>query len=312
MSKYRNQLPQLNGKLFLTDSGLETILYFLDGFEMPEFAAFPLLETKNSRARIKDYYESHIAIAKAKNVGFILETPTWRASADWGVKLGYNAPALDRANREAVRFMLELRDEHETPANPMVVSGQLGPRGDGYNPTELLHPDAAQRYHADQVASFAAAGADMVTALTITHVGEAVGIIRAAQEDCMPVAMSFTTETDGRLPTGQTLGEAIEETDVLTDHGPVYYMVNCAHPTHFHDALDTGEAWVKRISGMRANASSKSHAELDNSSELDSGDPVEFAQQYRALRDRMDHISVLGGCCGTDHRHIEEVGRACA
>ncbi|MBT6095473.1 MAG: homocysteine S-methyltransferase [Rhodospirillaceae bacterium] len=312
MSKYRNALPQLNGTMFLTDSGLETILYFVDGFDMPEFASFPLLETEKGRARIKDYYETHMAIAKSRNVGFILDTPTWRASSDWGTKLGYSAQSLDRANREAVQFMLDLRDQHETPTSPIVVSGELGPRGDGYNPSELLEPDAAQAYHADQMASFAAAGADMVTALTITHVGEAVGITRAAQSVGIPVVISFTTATDGCLPTGQTLGQAIEETDAATENGPTYYMINCAHPTHFQDALDTGAAWVKRIRGMRANASSKSHEELDNSSELDSGDPVEFAQQYRALRRRMDHISVLGGCCGTDHRHIEEIGSVCA
>ena len=207
--------------------------------------------------------------------------------------------------------MAALREAYETPQTRMVISGNFGPRGDGYNPKELMTPDEAADYHRDQIGAFAEAGADLVTTLTMTHVGEAVGITHAAQAAGMPNVISFTTETDGRIPTTQTLGNAIQEVDRLTGNGPAYYMVNCAHPTHFDDALRADEPWVKRLRGIRANASTKSHEELDNSTGLDQGNPTELGAQYRAIRERMPHVTILGGCCGTDHRHVAQTCSAC-
>lgn len=311
MTKYRQNLPQLGERLFLTDSGLETILYYREGYDLPEFAAFPLLETSDGRRRIGEYYERHIQIAIDNGLGFILEAPTWRSNPDWGTKLGYDRVGLAEANRDAIGFMCELRDRHETAETPIVVSGNIGPRYDGYSAVEQMTSDEAQNYHGDQVGAFVEAGADLVTTLTMTHVGEAVGITRAAQQAGIPSVMSFTTETDGRIPAGETLGEAIGEVDAQTDAAPAYYMVNCAHPTHFDDALKTDAPWLKRLRGLRANASKKSHAELDNSTELDSGNPTEFGRQHLALRERLPHLTVLGGCCGTDHRHVEQIGSVC-
>lgn len=311
MSKYRHDLPQLGPEFFLTDGGLETFLYFQQGIDLPEFAAFPLLETLEGRAEIARYMERHIQIALDARWGFVMETPTWRANRDWGAKLGYDRERLARANREAVRFMAALRDRYETPETRMVISGNIGPRGDGYNPAELMTPEEAATYHRDQIDAFVEAGADLVTTLTMAHVEEAAGIARAAQDAGIPAVISFTTETDGKIPTGQSLGEAIEETDALTGAAPAYYMVNCAHPTHFDEALRTDAAWIKRLRGIRANASTKSHEELDNSTELDEGNPAELGAQYRAIRDRMPHVTILGGCCGTDHRHVEQICSAC-
>jgi S-methylmethionine-dependent homocysteine/selenocysteine methylase len=311
MSKYRFDLPQLSGDFFLTDGGLETFLYFQQGIELPEFAAFPLLETSEGRAEITRYMERHIQIALEAQWGFVIETPTWRANRDWGEKLGYNRERLAEANRQSVRFMAALREKYETPETRIVISGNVGPRGDGYNPADLMTPEEAATYHRDQIDAFVEAGADLVTTLTMTHVGEAVGITRAAQAAGIPVVISFTTETDGDIPTGQSLGDAIEEVDVLTDRAPAYYMVNCAHPTHFEDALRTDASWIKRLRGIRANASVKSHEELDNSTVLDEGNPKELGAQYRAMRERMPHLTILGGCCGTDHRHVEQICSAC-
>jgi S-methylmethionine-dependent homocysteine/selenocysteine methylase len=311
MSKYRNDLPQRNGDIFLTDSGLETYLYFDKGIDLPDFAVFPLLQKADVRYEVIAYMERHIDIALDAGVGFILETPTWRANADWGTKHGYDRDHLAEVNRDSVELMKDLVRSHETPRSKMVVSGNIGPRGDGYNPAELMTIDEAQAYHSDQIATFAEAGADLVTALTMTHVDEAVGITRAAQAANIPVVISFTTETDGRIPEGKDLGEAIREVDDLTRKGPAYYMVNCAHPTHFEGALAVGEKWINRLQGIRANASAKSHEELDNSTELDRGDPIELGAQYRDLRDKFPHVTVLGGCCGTDHHHIECISAAC-
>ncbi|CAN5910339.1 homocysteine S-methyltransferase family protein [soil metagenome] len=308
-AKYRHSLPQRSGPLFLTDGGIETTLIFQDGFDLSHFAAFPLLRTAAGRAALVRYFEGYIAIAQADGLGFVLESPTWRASTDWGSKLGFAAADIVAVNREAIDLMQELRAGHETAASPMVVSGCIGPRGDGYDPGLVMEPDAAEAYHTLQVAAFAETQADMVTAITLTNANEAIGIVRAAQKAGMPVAIAFTVETDGRLPTGQSLADAICEVDIATGSGPAYYMISCAHPTHFQGTLD-GD-WTHRIAGLRANASKRSHQELNESADLDDGNPMELGGQYRELVRRFPDINVLGGCCGTDHRHIECIALAC-
>ena len=311
MSTYRKHLPQLDGGLFLTDGGIETDLIFNDGMELPHFAAFDLLKSEKGVAVLRAYYARYATIAKANGVGFILESPTWRASADWGRKLGYSQAALARANAQAIELMAELRREYRSETSPMVVSGCVGPRGDGYDPGTVMSADEAQAYHAEQIGVFPDTDADMVTAITMTNANEAIGLTRAAQAAGMPVAIAFTLETDGRLPTGQGLRQAIEEVDGATGNGPAYYMINCAHPTHFEATLDTEAPWVKRIRGIRANASRRSHSELNEAPDLDDGNPAELGAQYHALLQRHPQINVLGGCCGTDHRHVEAICGAC-
>jgi S-methylmethionine-dependent homocysteine/selenocysteine methylase len=311
MSKYRNRLPQLAGGLFLTDGGIETSLIFLDGFDLPYFAAFHLLREKKGRDALTRYYERYIAIAKADGTGFILESPTWRASADWGDKLAYTRDDIAAVNRDSIDLMLDLRARHETARTPMVVSGCVGPRGDGYDPGQAMTADEAEAYHAHQIDAFAEAGADMITAITMTSAEEAIGVARAARKASMPVALSFTLETDGSLPTGQALVDAIADVDDATANAPAYYMINCAHPTHFAQTLPAGEDWTKRIRGIRANASRRSHQELNDAPDLDAGDPIEFGGEYRDLLRRHPQLNILGGCCGTDHRHIECISLAC-
>jgi len=310
MAKYRHHLPQLNGDLFLTDGGIETTLIFHAGLDLPFFAAFHLLKDEQGAAALHQYFASHAVIARQYGVGFILESATWRASSDWGNKLGYSRQALDEANRKAIALLHELRLELETDRVPMVISGCVGPRGDGYDPGVIMSPEEAEAYHAAQIGTFAATEADLVTAITMTNTNEAIGVTRAARTSGMPVVISFTVETDGKLPTGQPLPEAIQEVDAATGRAPAYYMINCAHPSHFEAVLD-GQAWMARLRGIRANASKRSHAELDAAPDLDDGDPVELGQQYSDLRMRFSQINVLGGCCGTDHRHIEHIGAAC-
>ncbi len=311
MPKYRNKLPQLDGRMFLTDGGIETTLIYHEGLALPHFAAFHLLRDPAATRILADYYRRHAAIARDSCTGFVLESPTWRASADWGDRLGYSGADLDQANRAAIAMLLGLRAELETAASPMVVSGCVGPRGDGYDPGTAMTATGAEAYHARQIGVLAEAGADMVAAITMTNIPEATGVARAARAAGMPVAISFTVETDGRLPTGEPLWDAVAAVDAATGEGPAYYMINWAHPTHFSGQLAEGEAWVGRIRGIRANASRCSHAELDRATELDAGDPVELGRLYRELRGRFRHINVLGGCCGTDHRHIEQICGSC-
>lgn len=311
IGKYRHNLPQRDGKLFLTDGGIETTLIFLEGLELPHFAAFDLLRDRAGWDVLRKYYERYLSIAAANRVGFVLESATWRASADWGEKLGYSREALQQANRDSIALMVGLMKKHESRSTPIVISGCLGPRGDGYDPGNVMNIEEAQNYHAEQVSVFADTEADMVSAITMTNTNEAIGLTRAAMAANMPVAISFTVETDGNLPTGQSLPEAIDAVDAATGHAPVYYMINCAHPTHFESVLAKGGAWRDRIGGLRANASTKSHTELNDSTELDSGNPRELGAQYRTLRRYLPNLTVLGGCCGTDHRHVEEICTAC-
>ncbi len=312
MSKYRTDLPQLNGELFLTDGGIETTLIFHDGFDLPYFAAFDLLKNDDGREGLRNYYKPYVKIATDHGLGMVLESATWRASPDWGERLGYTPQALAEANRAAIELLGEIRREHETDRSKFVISGCVGPRGDGYSPESLLSEEQAERYHAVQVGIFAETEADMISAITMTHAEEAIGITRAAQAAGMPVVISFTVETDGRLPTAQTLGNAIDQVDAATDNGPAYYMINCAHTTHFDHALVAGAAWTKRIRGVRANASRLSHAELDEAEELDEGNPDEFGAEHGDLRTKLAHLNVFGGCCGTDHRHVENVAKVVA
>ncbi|OAI57319.1 homocysteine methyltransferase [Verrucomicrobiaceae bacterium SCGC AG-212-N21] len=311
MKTHRRQLPQLNGQLFLSDGGLETTLIFHEGMDLPYFAAFDLLKQQAGTRVLRQYFTRYAELAEECGVGAVLESPTWRANPDWAAKLGYNAGSLAEANRRGIELLEEIREASGAPLESIVISGNLGPRGDGYRAETRMTAHRARDYHAPQVEVFADTAADMVAAFTMNYVEEAIGITLAAQQADMPVAISFTVETDGRLPSGQTLKEAIERTDDATAGEPVYYMINCAHPSHFENVLRTDGAWRDRIRGVRANASKRSHAELDTCPDLDAGNPSELGDDYRLLRRLLPQLSVLGGCCGTDDRHVAAICRAC-
>jgi len=311
MAQYRYNLPQLSSDLFITDGGLETALAFHHGFDLPEFAAFDLLKHPAGYQTLQNYFRTYATLAQTYQVGIILESATWRANPDWGTKLGYDAAALANVNHQTIALLHNIRQEYETKQSPIVISGCLGPRGDGYIPGQTMTTQEAADYHRPQIEIFHAAGADLVTAMTINYVQEAIGIVRAAHAAAMPVVISFTVETDGHLPTGQSLKEAILQVDAATNQSAAYYMINCAHPTHFAAALSGEEPWLARIRGIRANASSKSHTELNESETLDVGNPAELGNQLRDLKKTLKHLNVLGGCCGTDDRHIEAICKAC-
>ncbi len=296
------RLPQLGGLRFVTDGGMETDLIFHHGMDLPHFAAFPLVERPAGRDLLERYYDDYALIARRAGAGLMLESPTWRANADWGKRLGYSTRSLDEINRAAVHMLVQFRDAYAQTITDVVVSGMVGPRGDGYRPEAPADPDEAAAYHRPQLAAFADAGADMATAYTLTDIGEAIGIARAARDIRLPVAISFTVEIDGRLAGGASLAQAI----AAVDHAarPAYFLVNCAHPSHIAAGLAEPGPWRERILGIRANASTKSHAELDDSPELDEGDPHELATAHRRLAHTLPHLSIMGGCCGTDARHV--------
>lgn len=285
----------------VTDGGLETDLIFLRGFDLPEFASFPLLDDEGGRAALRDYYLAYAGIAVRAGAPLLLETPTWRANPDHAAVLGYDAAALDRVNRGSVDFLAGIAAERADELVGWEVGGMLGPRGDGYASEGPVDPDEAAEYHRPQLASFAAAGASRATVLTLTEVGEAIGVSRASADVGLRVGIGFTVETDGRLPDGTTLAEAVAAVDAAAP--PAYFLVNCAHPSHVLRGLEPG-VWRDRIGGLRVNASTMSHAELDESETLDDGDPEQLALDQQPLIGAFPHLQVLGGCCGTDARHV--------
>ena len=295
-----SRLPQLHGRPMVTDGGMETDLIFHHGVDLPHFAAFPLLESAGGRALLEDYYNGYAAIARRAGAGLMLEAPTWRANPDWGTRLGYSAADLAGAQMAAITLLARLRERYAAAITDVVLSGEVGPQGDGYEPSQL-DPGAAAAYHRPQIEAFAQAGADMVTAYTLTGTGEAIGIVQAARAVGLPVAVSFTVETDGRLPSGVPLAQAIMEADAA---GPDYFLVNCAYPADIEPALAEPGSWRERIIGVRYNASVKSHAELDQATELDVGDPRLLSAAHHRLRPLLPHLSIVGGCCGTDARHV--------
>jgi homocysteine S-methyltransferase len=283
----------------VTDGGLETDLIFHHGVDLPAFAAFPLLDDERGRALLRDYYRGYADIAREAGAAFVLESATWRANPDWGAAVGYDPAALDRVNRASIDFLRELREWFAVENT--TIGGAIGPRGDGYRPGPRIDPDEAATYHRRQVDAFAEAGADIATAYTLTDPGEAIGIVMAARAAGIPVGISFTVETDGRLPDGTSLEAAIAAVDEAAP--PDHFGVNCAHPSHIAPALDE-RGWSERIKVVRANASTQSHAELDDADELDDGDPAELAAAQRAISPQLPNVTVLGGCCGTDARHV--------
>ena len=296
-------------KPFLTDGGMETWLFFQQGFEAPEFAAITLVDDKRAQDALHGYFDHFLTLAQQAGTGFVLDTNTWRGCTVWAEKLGVSAQELLAMSARAVEFSKTVRDDWAGRVTTILLNGVIGPAGDGYRPGELTVAERFQAIHQPQIEVFAAEGVDMLSAITMTNVGEAIGIARAAADVGLPVVISFTVETDGRLPTGDLLGEAIERVDAETGSAPTYYMINCAHPDHFSDAVATGEKWVERIGGLRANASRMSHEQLDGAEELDQGDPEEFGDLHADLATSLPNLKVVGGCCGTDFRHVACVSR---
>ncbi len=309
MSKYRNELPQLSGDLFLTDAGLETDLIFNHGIEIREFAAHTLLPNPHGREAVANYLRGFLSLANEYDAGFVLDSQTWKAHLHWAEDLVATEQELHETNKDAIAFIAELRDEFAGNSKPIVLNGVIGPRGDAYAPEARLAAKEAEEYHTKQIGWLAETEVDMVTALTFTQSDEAIGVVRAAQSADLPVVISFTVETDGSLPTGQPLNEAIGAVDDATDGAAAYFMVNCAHPDHFFDVLDDS-AWARRIRGLRCNASRLSHEELNECEVLDDGDPVELANQYKAITTTMPWLNVFGGCCGSDLRHVARIAEA--
>jgi S-methylmethionine-dependent homocysteine/selenocysteine methylase len=309
MSRYRKALPQLTGDLFLTDGGIETDLIFNHGIEIREFAAHTLLPDPVGREAMARYFNGYLQLAKACDAGFILDSQTWKAHMHWADDLGATEPELKAANRDSIEFIAGIRDAFSDNTGPIVLNGIVGPTSDAYAPEHPVSANEAEQYHARQLGWLAETEVDMVAGVTFPNADEAIGLVRAARSFDLPVAISFTVETNGCLPTGLPLGEAIRKVDNETAGGAAYFQVNCAHPDHFFHVFD-GADWTRRIRGLRCNASRLSHAELDCCEVLDYGNPEELGRQYQDILLTMPWLNIFGGCCGSDLRHVTRIASA--
>jgi len=284
MSRYRKRLPQLGNSLFLTDGGLEHALTFDDGVEVPGFITFDLLRHGPGRALLRRYFADYAEIACVHGVGAVLESPTVRANTDWGANLGYDARALAQANRKAIGLLLEIREAFESDGTQIVISGNVGPRANTYHQSSRMAAYQAAQYHAPQVRTLSQTAADMISASGMTYADEAVGIALVAAAYAMPVAISFRLRGDGRLPSGETLAEAIGRVDCEAPHTRAYYMIECAEPAQFAAVIGSGRGWPERIRGLRLVARSRS----------DIADATRLGMQFRTLRAERPHLALVG------------------
>ncbi|MGR3290894.1 MAG: homocysteine S-methyltransferase family protein [Paracoccaceae bacterium] len=301
-------LPVPDGPTYLTTAGCETYMEYKKGFKFRHFCMFELLDNPAATDALRMYYRDILQVAQTYRKGTILCDIHYRASSDWGALVGYDPDQLDEISLRIMEFYQQLVDEHASADTPVLISNCIGPRGDAYQTNPKLTEQSAQDYHSAQINLLAGAGADLVTGLTLNSVPEAIGITRAAQQAGVPVVIAFTLDRTARLKTGPTLKQAIEQVDAATGSGPAYYMLNCIHPDDFEPALEPGD-WIRRLNGIRPNASAMGKGILCKLDHLEQGDPVELGQQMGDLARRFPHISVWGGCCGTDAVHIGEICR---
>ncbi len=295
------QLLNEGDKTYLVYAGTGTDLIFNHGLELPGFASFPLLEQPDTRAILASQMQALVDLASEMNVGCILDAPTWMANADRAAPLGYDAERLVEVNKDAVGLMEDVR--RAAAREDVLVSACIGPRFDPYADIPPISVEDARQYHAAQMRSLKGTTVDLVTAYTFNRPREAAGCILAARDANLPIIMSLVVETDGCLSDGTKLVDAIDEIDGVTASTAMFFMVNCAHPTHFSGVFGNHP----RLRGMVANASSCSHAELDEADELDDGDPVELGSQIAEIARQNPSVQVIGGCCGTDMRHLKSM-----
>lgn len=304
-------LPAAGSSLiFLTEGGSETEIMYRHGFELPEFAMFPLLDSPSAVTALRDMFRAQLDVAAEFNLGFLLTGLDYRASPDWGAKLGYSATALADANIAAIAFLREIAKDYRDRIPSLLIGGILGPRGDAYGLNREITAESAEEYHAVQLETLKRAEVDFACAMTFNNIPEAVGAARAAARAGVPLSVSLTLNSNHRLKSGPTLGEAITGIDAQTGpDAPDYYLVNCSHPLEYEPALSAG-AWTGRLRGVRPNASKLEKMALCKLNHLEEGNPVELATQLGDLRARYPHMDVFGGCCGTGDEHLREIAKA--
>ena len=301
---------QVSGLIYLTEGGQETEVMYRHGFDLPEFAMFPLLDQPDAVEVVRAMYSAVLDTAERHGCAVLLGGLDYRASPDWAGLIGYDPTALAAMQTRAIEFLREVSDPYRDRLPDVRIAGIVGPRGDAYQVNPTITADESEEYHSVQLATLAASGVDLVEAMTFNNVDEAVGLARAASSAGLPLSVSFVLDSDHNLNGGPSLKEAIESVDAAAGSDrPAFYGINCSHPFEFMPAIESGE-WFKRIRCLRPNAAAADKISLCTLGHLEEGDPVELGSLMGQLAADYPHIDIWGGCCGTWDKHLDHIARS--
>ena len=304
MADFPIQSPDI---IYLTEGGQETEIMYRHGHELPEFAMYPLLDSPMAMADLKAMYCRVLNVAAANGFVAMISGLDYRASPDWGHKLGYSRSALADALMQSIEFLLDVAMPYQALGHKVLIGGMLGPRGDAYSLNRTITADESEDYHSFQLEVLKRANVDFVSAMTFNSIPEALGVSRASSRAELPLSMGFMLDSNHRLKSGISLKEAIEAVDSEAGNArPDFYGINCSHPLEFEPALETGE-WILRLRSLRPNASAKEKMDLCQLGHLEEGDPLDLGQRMGSLAQRFPHIDIFGGCCGTWDKHLDEI-----
>ena len=287
---------QRDGVLYLTEGGQETEILYRHGHELPEFAMYPLLDNAQAMSDLESMYRAILDVAAEHGFAALISGLDYRASPDWGEKLGYSRTGLADAVEQSIAFLRDVSRPYQGQIDQILISGMLGPRGDAYSLNRTITANEAEEYHSFQLEILKRAGVDIAGAVTFNNIPEAIGVARAAARIGVPLAISFTLDSSNRLQSGPTLKEAVEAVDAETgDARPDFYGINCSHPLEFEPALEPGD-WIFRLRSLRPNASARDKMELCAIGHLEEGDPADLGERMGTLARKYPHIDIFGGC----------------
>lgn len=299
---------QQDGRFYLSEGGTETEFMYKHGFELPHFAMFPLLDNPKASAKMKDMFRSYLDVAADHNFCALMGGLDYRASPDWGELLGYSPAGLADANLQSIEFLRDVASEYSSDIPETLIQGLIGPRGDAYARNESITESEAEDYHAVQLETLKKADVDLALAMTFNNIPESVGVARAAAKIGVPLGISLSLDSNSKLNSGPSLADAITTIDKETDQSPEFYLINCSHPLEYEPAIEPGD-WVKRIRGVRPNASKMEKIALCKIGHLEDGDPEELGVLCGDLAQRYPHMDIWGGCCGTWNNHLDQIAR---
>lgn len=307
MTLQSTTFPREDGILYLTEGGTETEVIYRHGHELRDFAMFELMNKPEAVRDMENMYRRYLDKAAQYGFSALMSGFDYRASPDWGAKLGYSAEGLREMQHKCIDFLRGVSRAYEDQIERIAIAGCIGPKGDAYSLNRDITAEEAEDYHATQCETLRDCGVDLIWAATINNIPEAVGISRAAARVGLPVNMSFTLDSSHKLKSGPSLKEAIEATD--TEAGaarPDSYGINCSHPLEFEPALEPGD-WARRLRSLRPNAAKMDKVSLCKLGHIEEGDPEELGQMMGDLAKRYPDIDIWGGCCGTWDKHFDRI-----
>ena len=254
-------------------------------------------------------YNQYISVAYKFNLPILILTPTWRANKERLELAGFKDKNV---NADCVKFLFDIRNKYGEFASKILIGAPMACKGDAYNPEEALLSDEAYNFHKFQVKKLSEAGVDFLLGSTLPASSEALGMAKAMAESNIVYILSFVIHPNGKLLDGTSLNETISVIDNSVSPKPIYYMLNCVHPTHcmsaINNELNNTEVIRTRLKGLQANGSAMSPEELELLEKTSSQSPSIWGKKMIDLY-LNSNLKILGGCCGTNHHHIKSIAR---